>query len=248
MKYGFIYIWFDKKRKMYYVGSHWGEENDGYICSSNRMRDAYNRRPFDFKRRVLKKVYTNRLDLLNEEQRYLNMIKKEQTGKQYYNICLITKNPWWIGGTSKKSISEKLSVAITNKIQTDPEYKEKILTALEKAREKLMTPKIQQKRFETLRTPEAKKANSERGIIQFQDISHRELHKQATHEGQAIWKQSDDYSAYLIRLKESMNQPEVKIKISQAGIGRKQSEQTKEKRRQSMIATMAKKFPLELRR
>ena len=42
-KYGFVYIWYDKKRKMYYIGSHWGTDDDGYICSSNRMRDAYRR-------------------------------------------------------------------------------------------------------------------------------------------------------------------------------------------------------------
>ena len=44
-KYGFIYIWYDNFRKMYYIGRHWGTEDDGYICSSNRMRDAYRRRP-----------------------------------------------------------------------------------------------------------------------------------------------------------------------------------------------------------
>ena len=33
-KTGFIYIWFDTKRKMYYIGCHVGKEDDGYICSS----------------------------------------------------------------------------------------------------------------------------------------------------------------------------------------------------------------------
>lgn len=33
-KHGFVYIWFDKKKNMFYIGSHWGHEQDGYICSS----------------------------------------------------------------------------------------------------------------------------------------------------------------------------------------------------------------------
>ena len=38
-KYGFIYIWYDRKHQRYYLGRHWGTENDGYICSSNKMRE-----------------------------------------------------------------------------------------------------------------------------------------------------------------------------------------------------------------
>ena len=70
-KYGFVYIWRDKKRKMYYIGSHWGTEDDGYICSSDRMRKAYRRRPDDFKRRVISRIDTNREELLDEEHRLL---------------------------------------------------------------------------------------------------------------------------------------------------------------------------------
>lgn len=27
-KYGFVYIWFDKKHKRFYIGCRWGTEND----------------------------------------------------------------------------------------------------------------------------------------------------------------------------------------------------------------------------
>lgn len=50
---GFVYIWRDRKHKRYYIGSHWGTPDDGYICSSPWMRQAYKHRPLDFKRRVL---------------------------------------------------------------------------------------------------------------------------------------------------------------------------------------------------
>lgn len=44
-KYGFVYLWYDTYRKMYYIGSHWGTESDGYVCSSRRMKFAYKKRP-----------------------------------------------------------------------------------------------------------------------------------------------------------------------------------------------------------
>ena len=77
-KHGFVYIWFDRKRHRFYIGSHWGYENDRYICSSNWMRHRYQRRTNDFKRRILARIYTNRIDLLVEEQRWLNMIKPNE--------------------------------------------------------------------------------------------------------------------------------------------------------------------------
>ena len=60
-KYGFVYLWRDKKRNMYYIGCHWGYTNDGYICSSNRMRDAFKRRRTDFNRRILEKMSESKL-------------------------------------------------------------------------------------------------------------------------------------------------------------------------------------------
>ena len=83
-KYGFVYIWYDRKRKMYYIGCHWGTINDGYICSSKRMRDNYRNRPCDFKRRILKKDI-EREKLLEEEYKWLQLIPDKELGKQYYN-------------------------------------------------------------------------------------------------------------------------------------------------------------------
>lgn len=88
-KTGFIYIWYDRKRKMFYIGCHLGSENDGYICSSNRMRDAYRRRPQDFKRRILKRDISRNM-ILQEEYKWLTLIPKEQLGEKYYNLSKTT--------------------------------------------------------------------------------------------------------------------------------------------------------------
>ena len=86
MKYGFIYIWFDKKQKMFYIGSRWGNINDGYICSSKRMKNAYNKRPDDFKRRIIKTNIDNKNKLLEEEYRWLSFIQEHELTVKYYNV------------------------------------------------------------------------------------------------------------------------------------------------------------------
>jgi hypothetical protein len=109
-KEGFIYIWFDKKRKMYYIGSHYGTINDGYICSSNRMRDAYRRRPKDFKRRIIKRNI-DRTVLLTEEHNWLLLIRDDELGKKYYNL---RKHKWghWSTDINKRiSVGEKISAS-----------------------------------------------------------------------------------------------------------------------------------------
>ena len=91
--YGFVYIWFDTRHQRFYVGSHWGSEDDGYICSSKWMREEFYRHRLTFKRRVISRIYTNRFDLVIEEQRWLDMIKREEVGTRYYNRSRIAFSP-----------------------------------------------------------------------------------------------------------------------------------------------------------
>ena len=53
MNTGFVYLWYDKKKKKYCLGSHYGSIDDGYITSTGYMMKAYKKRPDDFKRRIL---------------------------------------------------------------------------------------------------------------------------------------------------------------------------------------------------
>jgi hypothetical protein len=102
-KYGFIYLWFDRKHKRYYVGRHWGYDDDYYICSSNWMRDAYNRRPHDLKRRIICCVADKTL-LVDAEQHYLDMIRDEELGKRYYNL---TKKGSGVNGRKAGQVDTK---------------------------------------------------------------------------------------------------------------------------------------------
>lgn len=105
-KTGFIYIWRDRKKNMYYIGCHWGHENDGYICSSNRMREAYRRRPQDFKRRIIQRGIP-REHLLEEEFKWLFMIPKEELGKKYYNHSQKHFGHWSANPQKVQSMREK---------------------------------------------------------------------------------------------------------------------------------------------
>lgn len=48
MKYGIVYLWYDKFESKFYIGCHWGTKDDGYICSSSWMKRAYNKKTTRF--------------------------------------------------------------------------------------------------------------------------------------------------------------------------------------------------------
>lgn len=128
-KYGFIYLWYDKKYKKYYVGRHWGHEDDGYICSSNLMRTNYSRRKKDFRRRIISKIFTCQEDLVLEEQRWLDMIKPEECKIRYYNISLNAKTPSHRGRKHTEETKEKMRNAALGR-KVCKEAKEKIRNTL----------------------------------------------------------------------------------------------------------------------
>lgn len=130
---GFVYIWHDTKRKWFYIGSHMGALDDGYIGSNTRLLRAYRKRPETFKRKVLEFFYgDDTRDLHILEQKYLNMIKytelhlKENLTNnttRYYNIkpnaaglsgkvASQLKKDWWDSDKSstwRDTLSQRLS-------------------------------------------------------------------------------------------------------------------------------------------
>ena len=74
----YIYLWYDTKAKLYYLGGHKGRVEDSYICSNAMMKRAYSKRPETFKLRILEYINGTNEDLRLAEQRWLDMIKDEE--------------------------------------------------------------------------------------------------------------------------------------------------------------------------
>jgi len=74
----YIYIWYDTRAKLFYVGGHKGTVEDSYVCSNPMMLRAYKKRPESFKFRVLEYVNGSNDDLRKAEQKWLNLIKEEE--------------------------------------------------------------------------------------------------------------------------------------------------------------------------
>jgi hypothetical protein len=129
---------------MYYIGCHWGTIDDGYICSSNRMRDAYRRRPEDFKRRIIKRNI-EKTSLLEEEYKWLQCISDEELGKKYYNLSKKHFGHWFVDKNKTLSSVEKrkrtLKTSIAWKKYQDTQ-KGKIIS--EETKEKLRQKALQQ--------------------------------------------------------------------------------------------------------
>ena len=86
MKSGFIYLWYDKKHKKFYLGSHLGLSNDGYIGSNYHLKCAFKSRPETFKRRILELFDDiSPKELIQKEQNWLNLIKPQELTNKYYN-------------------------------------------------------------------------------------------------------------------------------------------------------------------
>lgn len=137
-KYGFVYIWFDIKHKRYYVGCRWGSVNDGYICSSRWMKQAYKHRPQDFRRKILKTNISTREQTYIEEQRYLNMIKPEEIKVRYYNLNIKNNDVWHKYEEHIKTVGQKISASKTGK-STGPCTPEKAKAISEAKKGKALT-------------------------------------------------------------------------------------------------------------
>jgi len=164
-KYGFVYIWYDRKHKRYYVGSHWGTEDDGYICSSKWMYTARNRRPSDFKRRVISRISSNRKELLDEENRWLSMMKPAEMKSRYYNHVAKAYNHWSADEKARVQVGQKITNANTGRKQNfkDPEDRARKISEGKKGTKFTdeHKAKLREKKLGTKRSEETKAKTSE---------------------------------------------------------------------------------------
>ena len=168
-KYGFVYIWFDRKHKRYYIGCHWGFEHDGYICSSPWMKQAYKLRPSDFKRRILKSNISSKDLTYDEELKWLRLIKEEEISPKskyprYYNIN-IKNNNIWHRQEDTKSIRDKISDSVKKSLQ-DPEVLQRKAAAYKTRDTKSSDPMVREKRKQTMLSN-----GKNKGMITVKDIN-----------------------------------------------------------------------------
>jgi hypothetical protein len=118
------------------------------------MKDSYKRRPHDFKRRILKVILTDRADLIKEEYRILNLIKKDEFGTKYYNFV---NNAGVTRGNAGKqhSVETKLKISTTKKLNPTRYWQGK-------TRSKETNDKISKTKTGTIQSEEHKLKNSNR--------------------------------------------------------------------------------------
>jgi len=155
-KYGFVYIWRDRKHNRYYIGSHWGTEDDGYVCSSAWLMQAYKKRPQDFKRKIIKRIYSTRIDLLNEEFKWLSLIKEHEIKIRYYNLNIKSTGHWTAYPENVKTIQEKISLK-TKEAMQNPEIKHNFKEGLKTRDCRSSDVEVRAKRSESMKKTMAEK-------------------------------------------------------------------------------------------
>ena len=192
-KYGFVYIWFDRKHKRYYVGSHWGTEDDGYICSSSWMKRAYKLRHQDFRRRIIARVTTSRQDLLLEENRWLQMIDDDELGSRFYNLTKHLNGHWSSDQEKRSSVGNEISRSLNS-----PESKRRISESI---RRTWLDPEVRKKRITNrLRTINSDPTHKERHSKATSDaLSTPEMKEKSSRVAKALW---EDESFRIMKKKE----------------------------------------------
>jgi len=95
------------------------------------MRNSYNRRKKDFKRRILKRVDI-RQSLKEEEQKWISFILDEELGKKYYNLTKNVFGYWFEDEQKLLNTKQRISKSLKegqhpNILKTDPIVKQKYI-------------------------------------------------------------------------------------------------------------------------
>jgi hypothetical protein len=100
----FIYRWFDRKLNKFYIGSHYGNANDGYLFGGIDIKKEYKERPNDFEREILAyHLVSEYSEIRKIEKEYL--IKYDvENNDMFYNR---TNESY--GGYHKKSVENRLN-------------------------------------------------------------------------------------------------------------------------------------------
>ena len=99
----FIYLWVDNLKNRFYIGSHYGKIDDGYLFGGIDIKYEYKLRPNDFERMILSyHIVNNPSEIRLIEKEYLIRYDVENNNN-FYNR---TNESY--GGTHKNSIEKRL--------------------------------------------------------------------------------------------------------------------------------------------
>ncbi len=99
----FIYIWIDCKFDKFYIGSHFGSENDGYLFGGLDIKTEYYMRPMDFHREILSyHTVLNTSEIREIEKEYL-IYHNVESNDLFYNR---TNESY--GGFHRMSVEKRL--------------------------------------------------------------------------------------------------------------------------------------------
>ncbi len=104
---GFIYIWRNSVTGKFYIGSHMGHIDDGYIGSGKHFRNAYKKSPQTFRRRILEYVCGDIYHLIDREEHWLNLASKKKS--LHYNHI------FYSNGLHKHSYDTKHALSLMKK-------------------------------------------------------------------------------------------------------------------------------------
>lgn len=152
---GFVYLWYDRAKQMFYIGSHFGTAGDKYICSSPWMKRAYKRRPSHFMRRILYWHFSeDRQTLLEREFEWLRKIPSNELGKRFYNLNG-GKPGHWIAKDGSLDIKKRISAG-TKAAMAREDVRANYLEAISR-RDYTQTPGTREKRRQSMLVTMAKK-------------------------------------------------------------------------------------------
>jgi hypothetical protein len=171
------------------------------------MRDAFRRRPHDFRRRIIARIYTNRKDTFQKEEQFLQMIQKHEVGKRYYNTHLTTGH--WSSDPDKfKEIVSKRDYHAVS----------------DETREKMRNAKLGRKLSE-----ETKRKVSENHSRHMKGKTHSDEAKRKISENNAAHKED-----YVHPMQGKHHTDEAKQKMSESRKGVKQTQDTIDKRAEKL--------------
>ena len=134
----FIYRWFDEKLKKYYIGSHIGNINDGYLFGGIDIKKEYKKRPTDFKREILSyHLVDNYKDIREIEKVYLLRYDVEN------DIFYYNRTNESYGGYHKKSVDDRLNDIDDNG-----------LNAFQRASKKMVKTRMENNSYKTAKIKE----------------------------------------------------------------------------------------------